>query len=615
MNPKQLVIGILVILLVSGIFGVSTSATAANDASSPVVRDLSLVELTWQQVNSSGFGDPQTSEVTALGAFNGYLYAGNHNPIDPELLFDGAQIFRSSDGIIWNPITQPGFGIAHDIAPPAILDFLVFNTRLYASTGRGDGPGQIWRSLDGINWAPMIIHGFNDQDNVDVTALSAYNGVIYAGVTNLVSGAQIWSSFTGDSNTWTQASTPSVAEASITGFANFDGGLYAAVESPGAAHIWRSYGAAWTSVVNDGFGDGNTTLTGGLAVFAGDLYVGAGNSETGAQLWRTSDGEIWTPAIPPAFGDPNNLKVEQVFVFQNQLYVSVKNTVTGLEVWRTADGSNWEQANLDGFNDSNNTGTNWSNATENFLNQLYVGTSNVTDGGELWRTNQPYGVDLSPDDALSGPVGQTVTYTLEISNTGSLADSFDLTATGQTWTSTLSTSIINLAPSASVDFTVTVAIPPGAADQETDTVTITATSQGDSSKTDSALLTTTGITEPIYGVALSGDHSLSGPAGEQVVYTIVITNTGDVVDTFDLLPTGNIWTTILPSQVVTLAAGDSQAVMITVSIPLSAAAMDSDQVTLLAVSQHDVSAQDTTILTTVSTGLAVRLYLPAITRN
>ncbi len=106
-----------------------------------------------------------------------------------------------------------------------------------------------------------------------------------------------------------------------------------------------------------------------------------------------------------------------------------------------------------------------------------------------------------------------VTYTLTITNNGSVADSFDLTAAGQSWTSTLSAAVLNLAPAASTTFTVDVAIPPGAADQATDGVTITATSQGDSSKTDSALLTTTSVVAPVYGVALSGDDALSGAPG------------------------------------------------------------------------------------------------------
>jgi len=346
MEHKKLMIGVLVILLVAGVAGVSASAPDASSAISHGGWELALALPSWQQVNSNGFGDTQAGEVSALETFNGYLYAGVHSDTHD------ARIYRSSDGVTWTPVIAPGFGISHDIAPRAILDFIVFNNRLYTSTGRGGDPGQIYRTLDGLNWAPMVIYGFNDQDNVDISALGEYNGMIYAGVTNSVTGAQIWRSFTGDNNTWTQVApeTPGTAAASITGLVEFDGALYAAVESEAPAQIWQSYGGTlgtWTTVVSDGFGDSNTLSTGGMAVFAGYLYAGAGNTANGAQLWRTNDGVTWEQAITPGFGDPNNQKVEAVFVFQNQLYAGVKNAVTGIEVWRTTDGTLWEQANTD----------------------------------------------------------------------------------------------------------------------------------------------------------------------------------------------------------------------------------------------------------------------------
>ncbi|MGB7096908.1 MAG: hypothetical protein WBD62_19840, partial [Anaerolineales bacterium] len=177
---------------------------------------------------------------------------------------------------------------------------------------------------------------------------------------------------------------------SVTGMVEFDGALYAAVQSEtdAPAQIWRTYGGVWTTVVSDGFGDSSTTLTGGMAEFLGYLYVGAGNTANGAQLWRTNNGTTWQQAIAPAFGDANNQKVEMVSVFQNQLYASVKNAATGIEIWRSTDGTLWERANQDGFGDSSNSGSNWSNATAHFLDHLYVGTSNVVDGGELWRMQQ-----------------------------------------------------------------------------------------------------------------------------------------------------------------------------------------------------------------------------------
>jgi hypothetical protein len=387
---KKLAFGILVILMVTAIAFGSATTSAARSMHNQGLHALAQVVPAWQQANSNGFGDLHEQEVSALEAFSSYLYAGTFNVVDPLVLFDGARIFRSPDGVTWTPVTQPGFQNPHDSAPPAILDFVVFNNKLYASTGRGGNPAQIWRASTGVSWAPMVTAGFGDPDIHDIAALAVYNGMIYAGASSQVSGALIYRSSTGDSNTWNLVTpaAPTMAGAGVTGFAVFNGALYATIESEAPVQIWNSSGGAWTSVMSNGFGDSNNTSTGGMAVFGGKLYVGAGNTVDGARLYRTNDGSSWEQAITPGFGDSNNQKVEMVFVFQNQLYVSVKNTVTGMEVWRSTDGTLWEQANQDGFGDSHNPSTNRSNATADFLGHLYVGTSNVTDGGELWRMQQ-----------------------------------------------------------------------------------------------------------------------------------------------------------------------------------------------------------------------------------
>ena len=372
MTSPRLALATALILLVIRVTGAFASAPATGIAQEAPA---------WQQVNTNGFGDPQAIEVSALEAFNGHLYAGTANAIA------GARIFRSQDGTSWTPVSQPGFGIGTDTRPLAIMDLAVFNQKLYASTGRSENAGQIWRSQDGATWAPMVIAGFGDPDSVDITALTEFDGYLYAGVTNRVSGAQVWRSASGDNNTWSQVApaTPGTAPATITGFAVYGAALHAAVESEGPAQIWRTSGGAWTTVVSDGFGSSTTTLTGGMAGFAGYLYVGAGDEVDGARLWRTNDVMNWEPAITPGFGDPNNQAIEAVFVFGNQLYASVKNATTGIELWRSTDGAAWAQVNVDGFGDGNNSGSNRSHAVAGHLGNLYVGTSNAVDGGEVWR--------------------------------------------------------------------------------------------------------------------------------------------------------------------------------------------------------------------------------------
>lgn len=369
MAVKRRLLGVLVLLLV---LGANSAFAAAPDVPG------------WEQVNTSGFGDPQAVEVTALAVFNGYLYAGIANPTA------GARIFRSSDGTSWTPVSQAGFGIGTDTRPLAIMDLTVFKGGLYASTGRNENAGQIWRSWDGTTWTPMVIAGFSNPDTVDITVLAEFNGDLYAGATNRVTGAQVWRSGSGDNNTWTRVApaVPGTDAATITGMAVYGGALYAAVESNGPAQIWRTEGGDWTTVMSDGFGNNRATLTGGMVEFAGYLYVGAGNPSEGALLWRTVNGANWTEVIPAGFGDPNNETVESVFVFQNQLYVTVKNNLAGMKIWRSNDGTHWEPANQGGFGDSNNSSSNRSNAGAVFLSRVYIGTANGVDGGEVWRMLQ-----------------------------------------------------------------------------------------------------------------------------------------------------------------------------------------------------------------------------------
>ncbi len=394
MAHNKISIRTLAILFVTTAIGLSACAADASSPSTTNLPDTQAIAQAvisgWEQANLNGFGDPKELEVSALEAFNGNLYAGTYNIVDPAPIFDGARIYRSPDGVTWAPVTQPGFQNPHDSAPPAILDFIIFGNRLYASTGRGGNPAQIWRASNGVSWAPMVSAGFGDPDIHDIAALTVYNGMIYAGASSQVNGARIFRSSTGDSNTWNSLTSAggTMPGAGVTGFAVFNGALYATVESEAPVQIWRSTGSAWTAVINNGFGNSLTTSTGGMVVFGNDLYVGAGNSTTGAQLWRSSNGTSWSPVTNPAFSDPNNKTVEMVLVFQNQLHVSMQNAVTGLEVWRSPDGTLWEQVNPDGFGDSKNTSTNRSHATTDFGNQLYLGTSNLIDGGELWRTIQ-----------------------------------------------------------------------------------------------------------------------------------------------------------------------------------------------------------------------------------
>ncbi len=108
------------------------------------------------------------------------------------------------------------------------------------------------------------------------------------------------------------------------------------------------------------------------------------------------------------------------------------------------------------------------------------------------------------------------------------------------------------------------------------------------------------VVEPEYGLAMSGDMAASGEPGEMVMYTMTITNTGNVEDTFDLTAAGHTWTTTLSDSSITLGAGESGTVMVHVTIPASAGDGDEDTTTVTATSTHDAGATASADMTTTA---------------
>ncbi len=113
---------------------------------------------------------------------------------------------------------------------------------------------------------------------------------------------------------------------------------------------------------------------------------------------------------------------------------------------------------------------------------------------------------------------------------------------------------------------------------------------------DDALIKSCQASTPQYGLTLSTAQSTgSAKPGGTVDYTLTLTNTGNREDTFSFSSAGNLWAITLPADV-TLAAGASQQVTVTVTLPADAAVSDSAAIT--ATSAADASKTASVTLTT-----------------
>jgi len=338
----------------------------------------------WEQVNINGFGDRGNTCVTTLAVFKDVLYAGNVNDQDR-----GAEIWRNSGA--WTAVITAGFGITQN---QQMRGMTVFGDYLYVGTTNENG-GEIWRSDSGIHWTQVVSQGFGDVNNFEVNHIADFNNMLYADTLNSTTGAEVWRSPTGAVGTWTQVNADGFGDANNDAawfMIEFNSNLYVGTRNDtDGGEIWRTNDGQHWERITEGFGTTDNNWVHSFAVFKNNLYASTGNWASGGQIWRSGTGNVgdWSQIVGNGFGDPNNAVIRLAVVHDSYLYAVTANWVTGEEVWRTADGTTWEQVNLDGFGDSNNFDPFWNNAAAVCNDNLYLGTCNSANGGEIWRRDDP----------------------------------------------------------------------------------------------------------------------------------------------------------------------------------------------------------------------------------
>ncbi len=216
----------------------------------------------------------------------------------------------------------------------------------------------------------------------------------------------------------------------------------------------------------------------------------------------------------------------------------------------------------------------------------------------VFLTIAQYDFTLSPDTASAGGyLGQQVDYTLHITNTGNVEDTYDILSTG-VWTVTAPTTVGPLAAGDGADLTVSVDIPPTVEPGDFDVASIEATSQGESGLSETSVLTTTALQAgPV--VDPTSAEGLGYP-GMPVTYTVQLSNHNYVADTFSLTAL-SAWQADYPQEVGPIGPDGSTMVDLVINIPSNAATGVSDTAIFTFTSSiPDLPVATLTITTTVN---------------
>ncbi|MEI8080682.1 MAG: PKD domain-containing protein [Actinomycetes bacterium] len=231
----------------------------------------------------------------------------------------------------------------------------------------------------------------------------------------------------------------------------------------------------------------------------------------------------------------------------------------------------------------------------------------------ITKAANSYGLDMTPpSDGKTANPGTTVTYTLHIVNTGNVDDTFALDKTGNGWVTGLPANVGPLAIGGSADIIVRVTIPASAGGGTTDQVVISAHSQANSAVSASSALITTARKLYAVKVAPAEDRKWGRP-GIALDYALVITNTGNTDDVFSVTAvSAHGWTANLDQASVALHRGESAAVGVRVTIPVTAADGMLDDCTVTITSTNDSAKSATAVLHSKSVWF--RIYLPVVRR-
>jgi uncharacterized membrane protein len=170
-------------------------------------------------------------------------------------------------------------------------------------------------------------------------------------------------------------------------------------------------------------------------------------------------------------------------------------------------------------------------------------------------TISSYGVHLHiVEPEKSNEKGKTVVFDLEVTNVGGASDTITLSASPSvSWPTQFSENSVSVGPNATRDVTLTVSIPNNADDNQHNTITVTATSNGDASKKMSTDAIATAMPASGFSFELLSDTPQEIEDGNTATYNFRLQNIGSNPETYVITIDDNP----APGWQVNLEGGDS----------------------------------------------------------
>lgn len=134
----------------------------------------------------NGVSDASNTSAISMVVFKGFIYVGSTNA-------GGAQAWRSQDGLTWDKVRDFGDSSLsapyYDASNTQISSMCVNGNYLYIGTINNTDGAEAWRSPDGISWNQFGSNGFGSDDYTEITSMVSYRNLIYFGMASSGGGA------------------------------------------------------------------------------------------------------------------------------------------------------------------------------------------------------------------------------------------------------------------------------------------------------------------------------------------------------------------------------------------------------------------------------------------